>query len=631
MSSRVLFIAPVDPNNFGYGNAAYGIYQVLVKMKKAKIIDKLSYVDISKENFDIPNDILYNTYDVAFVVAHPSRFVQDINFVKKIVSLVKQSKKKYLSVVWETDRFPNSWNTVWSSALFDGFLSPSLFVYDILRKVTEKPIFYYPHFIDINNFKLISPEEKENENIFTVLFIGQYTARKGVYDAVTGFARSLGNYPNTQLILKIHRLSKYELPPEQMVKMLYQTNCLEQSSKVTVLDQNLTLEEVNNLYHCSSLLFFPSRGEGFGLMGAESMSCGLPVIYTNWSACPEICKSPVNSPIEYYLDEAEGMVRHNYEPGLKYAIPSQTSIMNNLISYYKKWERNKIKYYEDASINRDIIDKRFGEKAIIGWLKDIIFDTPKNRVEISCMDENIISDKMEDGGKICKDSMAYMWIIRKETLFNNVSQDNVGADINHEKQVLEKLLNYCDKKTIFIDIGAHVGYYSIRVSDKVLETLAFEPNPINFNGLLINKCLNNLNNLRTYQLGIWSEKKESIIFHRGGESYIMETESVIKNKESSEPIQFEIKMERLDDIIQGIDVTHKLIIKIDTEGAELEILKSAESILKNNKVVCFIEHHENIYDNCKGQRSDIIDYMQKLNYFVKEEIVEKNYLIFEKI
>jgi len=42
------------------------------------------------------------------------------------------------------------------------------------------------------------------------------------------------------------------------------------------------------LYRNSDILLFPSVREGFGLVPAEAMSCGLPVVATNCSSLPEL-------------------------------------------------------------------------------------------------------------------------------------------------------------------------------------------------------------------------------------------------------------------------------------------------------------------------------------------------------
>jgi glycosyltransferase involved in cell wall biosynthesis len=45
---------------------------------------------------------------------------------------------------------------------------------------------------------------------------------------------------------------------------------------------------IHQLYSEADILLFPSLREGFGLVIAEAMACGLPVIATNCSAIPEL-------------------------------------------------------------------------------------------------------------------------------------------------------------------------------------------------------------------------------------------------------------------------------------------------------------------------------------------------------
>jgi glycosyltransferase involved in cell wall biosynthesis len=51
------------------------------------------------------------------------------------------------------------------------------------------------------------------------------------------------------------------------------------------------------LFNLASLLIFPSLYEGFGLPPLEAMACGTPVIVSNSSSLPEVCKDAA-----YYID-----------------------------------------------------------------------------------------------------------------------------------------------------------------------------------------------------------------------------------------------------------------------------------------------------------------------------------------
>lgn len=54
-----------------------------------------------------------------------------------------------------------------------------------------------------------------------------------------------------------------------------------------VVLSDVSQEDLVQLYNSAEVLFFVSYGEGFGLPILEAMNCGLPVITSNCTACPE--------------------------------------------------------------------------------------------------------------------------------------------------------------------------------------------------------------------------------------------------------------------------------------------------------------------------------------------------------
>jgi glycosyltransferase involved in cell wall biosynthesis len=56
------------------------------------------------------------------------------------------------------------------------------------------------------------------------------------------------------------------------------------------LDQPLSDEQLNLVYNLFDATVLPSGGEGFGLPIIESLAAGVPVIATDYSACPELVR-----------------------------------------------------------------------------------------------------------------------------------------------------------------------------------------------------------------------------------------------------------------------------------------------------------------------------------------------------
>lgn len=372
---KILLIAPIGDfkiEDGGYGNASLGLLSVLKKMSDKNYIRKVDVVStLNFKDLKIPKE----EYDISILVSHPNSF-NNKNTSNVLSTLVKRGRNKFLSIVWETDPLPSSWNWLWSSNLFSGFITPSNFVKSMIERVTSKKIYLVPHFLDVKKFEpRIKISDKEDEKSFTALFIGQYTKRKGLEDALLSFVYELGYNKNCKLILKYHDMSNFEIPIEDLIANILKTNTVGNiEAQIYGLNEKLDFEDMIDLYRQSSVLLFSSRGEGFGLPPAEAMCVGLPVIYTNWSATSEIADAGGNIAVDYTLDYSHGMAHHGYEKYSRYSVPKLESLCNALHNKYTLWKKDRKIYYKQVENNYKIIDEKFGYESIRDYIKEIIND-----------------------------------------------------------------------------------------------------------------------------------------------------------------------------------------------------------------------------------------------------------------
>jgi glycosyltransferase involved in cell wall biosynthesis len=360
LNKKVMFLAglPGDSgSNDGYINAAEGIRRILLS---------LNIKDLKIVNLSIPfneKEIPDHEYDVAYLICNPFMFPQQ-QFQQTINRFLEKAKKIYIQIVWETSTFPMHWQWMWGFPGFSGFIAPSFFVENMINLRTKKPTFYIPHCIDLDSFKQIDIEKKAQEEKFTVLHIGQWTERKGNKDALIAFCRALGEKADCQLIMKYQPMGQAEINPEAMIKSIVQRNAIALRANIFVNSENNTVADLVKLYHSTSVLLFCSRGEGFGLPAAETMSCGIPVIYTEFSSMPEVCESPANVSIPCFEDEAHGMMHFGYEKGLKYGIPKMTDLVVMLEKQYNLWKIDKKAYYEKSIQNRQLIEQKYSKVSV---------------------------------------------------------------------------------------------------------------------------------------------------------------------------------------------------------------------------------------------------------------------------
>lgn len=151
------------------------------------------------------------------------------------------------------------------------------------------------------------------------------------------------------------------------------------------------------------------------------------------------------------------------------------------------------------------------------------------------------------------------------------------------------------KGKIFLDIGAHIGKYSILYSDYWDKIYAFEPEPSNFEILTINVNLNNLQDkIMPLNFAISDENIEIDLFL----SEYSVTHSII-NKQLSNSIK--VKAISLDNFFKdfNINVEEIGLIKIDVEGAESLVLRGMRDSFSKFRGKLIIEIWENNIDSKK--------------------------------
>jgi FkbM family methyltransferase len=203
--------------------------------------------------------------------------------------------------------------------------------------------------------------------------------------------------------------------------------------------------------------------------------------------------------------------------------------------------------------------------------------------------------------------------IDKEIFFRNSYE---------EKQIQFLIDNIKDyKRSIFIDIGANKGIYSLLLAKKFknLKIYGFEPVTSTFDCFVYNIFLNNLKkNIKAFNFGISNSlgNKKMIALKR-------------KNYIQSGGYSFEINKKKIhrDNIIeyyktkigdQIIKFKKKnLFIKIYVDGYEEKVLKGFNKLLKNNKIFIQIE----IFN----KNFNLIDAMlKKNNFYLIHKIEHKN-------
>lgn len=117
-----------------------------------------------------------------------------------------------------------------------------------------------------------------------ILYVGGYSPRKNIIGIMEAF--SLLN-KNLKKDLKIVITGRKGLSYERYRDRAIQLGI----SDYVIFTDFIPLEDLPLFYNASEFLIYPSFYEGFGLPPLEAMACGTPVIASNVTSVPEVCKN----------------------------------------------------------------------------------------------------------------------------------------------------------------------------------------------------------------------------------------------------------------------------------------------------------------------------------------------------
>ena len=180
---------------------------------------------------------------------------------------------------------------------------------------------------------------------------------------------------------------------------------------------------------------------------------------------------------------------------------------------------------------------------------------------------------------------------------------------------------YIEPGSCVIDIGANVGFFTrgfARATGKDGVVLAFEPQTVprsilttasffkrNQNIHILPFALGELAGLMTLHIPFKPKGDVGINLAHGGNPEEMEQH--FKLKQETVPVA------RLDDVLARYDFGPISMIKIDVEGAELNVLRGAEQTLRTHKpvIVCEIDGREHRF----GESAEaLVSFLAELGY-----------------
>lgn len=184
-----------------------------------------------------------------------------------------------------------------------------------------------------------------------------------------------------------------------------------------------------------------------------------------------------------------------------------------------------------------------------------------------------------------------------------------GIGLNpHLPSIMEEKL---DHDTIFLDIGANIGFFSIIAEKKFgAQVFAFEPSPREFKRFKKNLISNDCKRIVSYNCALGNVNDESFLQTADYSNHGMNRIVPCGTKNS-----VRVKVKKLDSLIKTLDLEKIGLCKIDVEGFELEVLEGMSNIITKLETCKFIVEISPTYLCDNGRKAeDIYKFFEKYEY-----------------
>lgn len=195
--------------------------------------------------------------------------------------------------------------------------------------------------------------------------------------------------------------------------------------------------------------------------------------------------------------------------------------------------------------------------------------------------------------------------------------DHIQKDIFwygfYEKDSVLTWHSFIKNDSVVFDIGANIGFYTLVAANKIKtgHIYAFEPVKDIVRLLKTNIELNNFNNISIIPFAVSNKKTISPIYISSQDNLGMS--GFHKPQNYSGKIDY-VETISLDEWIKEMKIPKLDVVKIDVEGAELQVLKGMKKIIESNKPIFFIELINENLKKFGHDISDIYNFFKHLDY-----------------
>lgn len=184
-------------------------------------------------------------------------------------------------------------------------------------------------------------------------------------------------------------------------------------------------------------------------------------------------------------------------------------------------------------------------------------------------------------------------------MFRAANNAGYNFDLNGERRVVDTVLRILPDALVF-DVGAHHGHWSVLVLEQLGPSgriLAFEPFPENYATLKERTAADNRISVFNVALSDHDEIRQFVSTAKNSQKGSLESGAVTLNSKITDYATISVEACRGDTICRQHDIEEISLLKIDTEGHDLAVLRGFAALLLEARidVVQFEYSRLNIY------------------------------------
>lgn len=445
---------------------------------------------------------------------------------------------------------------------------------EMLKRSGFSPL-YVPHGIDMKTFQRSERAREEGrkaEQLKGKFLIGinannKDPYRKGMAEQLAAFARLHEKYEDTHLLLHCTMAEPNSVSLGPLIAELGLNEATTVADQYSLLSGIIEPEYLAIWYSCLDLYSCCSYAEGFGLTILEAQACGTPVVVTDFGSMAELCGAGWKVP---------GQKWWNWNHEAWWWRPSEDGIFRAYEAAYQRGPG----YQRKCARAREFASRYSAERVLEDYWKPAL----------KVLEEEIYIVRA-DGLK---------WDISGG--MPGTSSDLIGP--SHEQNLTANVLSLLPEGGVLLDVGAHVGHYTLRAAEKASKVIAVEPNPDTVAHLHRNLELNGITNVRVIDKAAWDGPVTLEAFSPN---------DLIRDGSMR-------MLEAGDGKIEGVALDTLLgdepridLLKLDVEGADLHALRGLRETIDRCQPRMFVEDHS-IYDYYS--QYDLIALIKSFGYSV---------------